>query len=73
LGVVQTLSFKHGNIIPYADILLVIAAPPAVVVAGVLIAVLLGFMKPTPEAAPAPEVRMADLVAGMRTQRKGFL
>jgi hypothetical protein len=45
LDVVQTLSFKHGNIIPYADILLVIA-PPAVV--------LLGFIKPTPETAPAP-------------------
>ncbi|KAF8480654.1 hypothetical protein JB92DRAFT_3133071 [Gautieria morchelliformis] len=57
-------------VVPYADIVLVIAASPAVFVAGVLIAVLLGFIKPTSDIPPAFEVGPADFVAGKRTRRK---
>ncbi|KAF8505223.1 hypothetical protein JB92DRAFT_3122586 [Gautieria morchelliformis] len=42
-------------VIPYADIVLVIAASPAVFVAGVLIVVLLGFIKPTSDIPPGPK------------------
>jgi hypothetical protein len=73
LDVVQTLSFNQGIVILYADILLVIAASPAMVAAGILTAVLLGFITPASEAPPALEVGTADFVAGMRTQRKRFL
>lgn len=73
IDLVHTISVVCDITIPYADILLVVAACPAAAVSCIFIAVLAGVIKPVPSTLAPTVEHEADFLAGMRIQRNRFM
>lgn len=73
VDMVHAIRFFCDITIPYADILLVIAASPAAVVSFILFGFLAGIFKPVTSTRASAVEHEADFLAGKRVQRRHFM